>query len=91
MSNDISLTKIYSMLDNGLNYRDIAEHFDCNKGTIFNMVKRDRAKKFMHPMKVAQKVLKTYNVDSPQLTSKQLQRPKALNFTIKNSLKMYPA
>ena len=52
------------MLDNGLNYQDIAEHFDCNKGTIFNMVKRDRAKKFMHPMKVAQKVLKNYNVDS---------------------------
>ena len=79
------------MLDNGLNYQDIAEHFDCNKGTIFNMVKRDRAKKFMHPMKVAQKVLKTTMLIPLQLTSKQLQRPKALNFTIKNYLKMYPA
>ena len=82
MSNDISLTKIYSMLDNGLNYQDIADHYDCNKGTIFNMVKRDRAKKFMHPMKMAQKVLKTYNVDAPPIDIKAI--AKAEGFKLYN-------
>ena len=72
MSTEISLKKVYSMLDSGLNYKDIADHFRCNKGTIFNMVKRDKHKRFLAPIKMAQKVLKEYALVNPPIDIKQI-------------------
>jgi Zn-dependent peptidase ImmA (M78 family) len=62
-----SLTKIYSMLDSGLSYVDIARHYNCNKGTIFNMVKRDKERRFNAPLKMAKKVLVRYEVVTPPI------------------------
>jgi Zn-dependent peptidase ImmA (M78 family) len=64
---NIELQKIYTMLDAGLNYVDIAKHFDCNKGTIFNMVKRDQQKKALLPIKKAREVLKNYELSEPPI------------------------
>ncbi|MGA0242093.1 MAG: ImmA/IrrE family metallo-endopeptidase [Candidatus Marinamargulisbacteria bacterium] len=64
---NIQLDDIISMIDQKLTYAQIAQHYGVNQGTIYNMIKRDKAKRFKRPIKMAQAVIKQHLIKSPPI------------------------
>ena len=69
---DIKLDEIHSMLKEKLTYQQIADHYGVNQGTIYNMIKREKQKRFQLPSRKAKEIIKQFEITDPPVDLKAI-------------------